>query len=145
VRLRVTTALPLLRIGFNYTLFAVLKHVVPLTGLVRWAWLPGRRASLSTGGLAVAAVSWIQRRALRGTRTDCLQAALVLYRELSRAGMDPHLVMGFARDAAGLVGHAWVEVGGAPVAETVDDVSRFTRTATFGTHGRRLDPGRRDS
>ena len=143
--LRTRTALPLFRIGFNYALFSVLKHIVPVTSLVRWAWLPGRPASLPASDLAVSAVRWIQRRAARGTPTDCLQAALVLYRELSRAGTDPHLVMGFARDAAGLVGHAWVEVGGSPVAETVDDVSRFTRTATFGTHGRRLDPGPRDA
>lgn len=139
MRRRLTTGSTLLRVGCSYAVFSVLKNVVPVASLVRWAWVPPGPAGQSTSELAIAAVNRIQRRVARGTPNDCLQAALVLYRELSRAGTDPHLVMGFAREAGVLVGHAWVEVDGTPVAETSADVSRFTRTATFGKQGRRVD------
>lgn len=139
--LRTTTVFTLLRIGFTYALFTVLKHVVPVATLVRWAWRPARPRGRVACNQAIAAVGRIQRRVARGAPNDCLQSALVLYRELSSAGTDPHLVMGFAREGAALVGHAWVEVDGVPVAETMEDVTRFTRTATFGERGRRLATG----
>mgnify|MGYP006206049395 CR=1 FL=1 len=54
------------------------------------------------------------------SRGDCLQLALVLYRELSRAGDNPVLVVGLRQDAGRTLGHAWVEVEGVPIVESVD-------------------------
>jgi hypothetical protein len=139
--LSLATTLTLLRIGTAYALFGLLKRIVPIASLARWAWVRAAPRGRTAGDLAVGAVGRIQRQLTRGAPSDCLQAALVLYRELSRAGADPRLVLGFARDSAALVGHAWVEVEGAPVGETVEDVARFSRTATFGPHGRRMVEG----
>lgn len=139
--LRLTTVLTFLRVGLAYALFTALKHVVPVATLVRWAWRPAGPRDRVACNRAIAAVGRIQRRVARGAPNDCLQSALVLYGELSSAGTDPHLVMGFAREGPALIGHAWVEVDGVPVAETIEDVTRFTRTATFGERGRRLPPG----
>jgi hypothetical protein len=138
---RLITVFVCLRVGLTYTLFSALKHVVPVATLVRWAWRPAGPRGRVACNRAIAAVGRIQRRMAGGAPNDCLQSALVRYRELSSAGADPHLVMGFSREGTALIGHAWVEVDGVPVAEAIEDVMRFTRTATFGERGRRLFPG----
>lgn len=79
---------------------------------------------------------------LSGGRGDCLQASLVVYRELSRAGREPCLVVGFARGAGQMAGHAWVEVAGEPVNESADELQRFERALAFGADGRPMTTGR---
>ncbi len=127
----------LIRLASLYVAFAAFKRTVPLPTLARIAWADPKAPLPRRPDAAVAGLTRLHRFVGIG-RGDCLQSALVLYRELSRAGADPRLVMGFARDADGVTGHAWVEVDGCPVAERVEAVQRFTRTACFGQRGRRL-------
>jgi hypothetical protein len=107
--------------------------MVPATTMARWAW---RRSSLRDQDRelrAIAAVSRL-RRTLGADRGDCLEAALVLYGELSRAGANPRLVMGFRREDERMAGHAWVEVAGAIIGETPASPP-FVPTVVIGPHG----------
>jgi hypothetical protein len=130
----VTSYLALGRIALWYGTFALLKRVVPLRTLARWAWgsARGRKTAAHTPPLAIA----LRRRA--GTRGNCLQWALVVYRELAHAGANPTLVAGVAREGTETVGHAWVEVRGRPVAEPDEETTRFLVIARFGEQGRLL-------
>jgi hypothetical protein len=72
---------------------------------------------------------------------DCLPRSLLLYRELSRAGADPSLVVGLRQADGAVEGHCWVETEGRPVAEPCDE--RFAPLWTFGHAGaifRRPEP-----
>jgi hypothetical protein len=132
---RLAAAITLARVACLYGVFAGLKRVVPVTTLVRRAWRPARSRDRRAQARAVSAVARLRRLSSGGGRTDCLESALVLYRELSSAGADPCLVMGFTREDGGVIGHAWVEVEGIPVAEPSDAVMRFVRTLSFGDRG----------
>lgn len=138
---RVVTAFTLARLVGPYATFSVLKHVVPAAVLARWAWTDGRVGHSRDGvreQRIVAAVVRL-RRLCGSDRGDCLEAGLVLYRELARLGVDPTLVMGFSRDATHVAGHAWVEVDGTVVGETSEGLQRFVPTVRFGPNGRRLE------
>ena len=119
-RRRVATAAGLARLLPWYLAFGALRHLVPLPWLARWAW----RASSGERDLEfeqkLAARVIRLRRTLEGGRGDCLQSSLVLYRELSRAGADPTLVVGFRRANGRMQGHAWVLAEGRPVGESQD-------------------------
>lgn len=169
---RVRTAMTLARLATLYLFFSVMKRAVPTSTLARWAWQEPRGARDGRAeDRAVRTVVALRRRL--GHDDDCLQAALVLYRELSRAGASPRLAVGFAHETAGLkprgyvnttrrsrrasarrvsagpkpcgyadtnvesalVGHAWVEVDGQPVAEDRAAIARHVVAARFGARG----------
>jgi hypothetical protein len=132
---RITTAANLVRLASSYAAFTVLKHIAPLQTLARLAWTAPRNGDPSRRGMSTSGVVWIGRVA-GASRGDCLQRALLLYRELSRAGDRPVLVAGLRQDGARREGHAWVEVNGVPVADALEDVNRFTRLVSFGEKGR---------
>lgn len=134
----------LARLAMAYGAAAVLVHVVPLRTLARWAWRPATAGDPGRADRIVATVIRLRRVLPAAGRGDCLPFALVLYRELSRAGHAPQLVMGFERagSGAGLEGHAWVEVDRRPVAESVDAVARYTPAAAFGPGGSLMPCGR---
>jgi hypothetical protein len=134
---RIGTAFALLRLASAYAAFALLKHVVPLRTLTRLAWTEPRAHDAHRRTRSVAGVVRIGRAA-GAHRGDCLQLALLLYRELSRCGDRPVLVAGLRQEGGRTLGHAWVEVNGVPVADAIDDVSRFTRAVCFGERGRPL-------
>ena len=136
---RGTALFDVLRLLPAYVSFGVLKHVVPLSRLARWAWSPPAGAGDDTAvdpERAVRAVTRISRR-FAVTDRDCLQRSLVLYRELSRAGARPTLVMGFAPGTSGLAGHAWVETEARGPGRSVlsEDVSAYSAAAAFGDGG----------
>jgi hypothetical protein len=134
-RRRVATAAGLARLLPWYLAFGALRHFVPLPWLARWAW----RASSGERDLEfeqkLAARVIRLRRTLERGRGDCLQSSLVLYRELSRAGADPTLVVGFRRTNGRMQGHAWVLAEGRPVGESQDALDGFAPTFGFGRHG----------
>jgi hypothetical protein len=66
---------------------------------------------------------------------DCLQRSLLLYGELAAAGLQPVLTVGLRRQDGRLLGHAWVCVNGAVVAEPELDAARFETLASFGAGG----------
>lgn len=140
LRRRARTALALARIATPYAAFAVLKRFVPAARLARWAWAPPRGEATerrAAAARALDALAALRRR--RGHASgDCLEAALVRYRELSRAGADPELVMGFEGERGRVAGHAWVEVDGAPVGEDPVDVRRYVEAVRFGARGQRV-------
>ena len=99
------------RLAPAYAAFAVLKHVVPLPTLARWAWQRQRRPrDPSVERRVISAVSRL--RHWFGAQEDCLQSSLLLYRELSALGADPQLAVGFRRLENRVEGHAWVFVDG---------------------------------
>lgn len=132
--LRVARLLP------SYLLFAVLKHVWPLAKLTRRAWREGSAAGRDpvVERRLIGDVDRIRSRLGRGR--DCLQASLLLYRELSRLGASPTLEVGFRRTTAGTEGHAWVVLDGTPLLEAHAGET-FVTTMRFGRFGALLGGG----
>jgi len=130
------TALALLRLVPAYLTFAVLKHVLALPRLARFAWRqPGEKANEDRRRRAVARVIRM-RQLVPIADGDCLQKSLLLYRELSYEGADPVLVVGFRTTGRAVQGHAWVEVEGAAVADDGHDGEPFVPAVRFGREGR---------
>lgn len=122
-----------------YLAFGILKHLVPLPWLVRWAW--HERAVTRDRDAEQRAVTDVLRlRNWLGTDRDCLQSSLLLYRELSRLGANPTLELGFRRRADHLEGHAWVTVDDRTVLRESLDQS-FAPAFRFGRGGAVLDRG----
>jgi hypothetical protein len=131
-----------LRLAPGYLALGVLKHVIPLSTLARWAWIGGSRgpADPIARQRLVRAVGRLQRWFGRGH--DCVQSSLLLYRELSRRGDDPVLCIGFRKEGRGLEGHAWVSAGGRPVMnESYQEP--FLSVIAFGTGGKLIEDARR--
>lgn len=134
---RCAAGMTVLRLGCLYLALGVLKYVLPLPVLARWSWREPRGArnpvaERQTIGWAI----WV-RRLFGRTDRDCLQRSLLLYRELSRAGADPALVVGFARTDGRVRGHAWVVADGSLVAETTREAAPFVPAFSFGRRGTR--------
>jgi hypothetical protein len=114
----------------------LLKRAVPLQRLVRLAASRRRRHRL--GPRQVVAAS----HRLYGERTeqsgDCLERSLLTYRFLGEAGLEPQLVCGLRRAETGMVGHAWVVVGGAPLEEPPEAVAHYPALLVFDATGTRL-------
>jgi len=118
-----------------YVAFGVLKRLIALQRLARWAWRPGvTPADDVAARRAVQAVTRISHR-LGSRDRDCLQRSLVLYRALSAAGVGPRLVLGFRQDGEAVRGHAWVEAGGAGRSVLPEDVSGYVEAMSFGAGG----------
>ena len=118
-----------------YLALGALKHVVPVQTLARWAWrAPTRTHDPDAVPRAVARVWRTQGLVHLGDR-DCLQRSLLLYRELSRLGADPTLMVGFRQTAQRTQGHAWVLTHGA-VAFEPDEVNTYVAAFGFGPYGR---------
>lgn len=136
---RIRTAATIARLALLYAAFLLLRRVVALERLTRWAWVaPTAPRDHAAERRLAAQVSRLSR--LVHARADCMPRSLVLYRELSRRSADPQLVVGFARRRESLVGHAWVVVDGVPVDETHELLASLTGVCTFGARGRLLDP-----
>jgi hypothetical protein len=131
----------LARLLATFSALGVLKHLVSLPTLVRWAsQAPSGRTARAADDIASDVVragafgGWPDR--------DCLQRSLLLYRELARAGWRPELVVGFERGSAGLLGHAWVRAGGRVIADGDAAVARFEPALVFGADGALRDGAR---
>ena len=132
---RFRTGLIIGRLLSAYVLLGLLKHLVPVKWLVRWAWCSpagprDREAERQFTACIIRLSQLIGRR-----DRDCLQRSLLLYRVLSGAGADPTLVMGFHRTNDRILGHAWVVVDGQAVLEPEADLRRFSVTLQFGSQG----------
>ena len=116
-----------------YVAYAFLKRIVPLPQLARMAWKSGPvTRDPEAERRAIAAVTRL--RQWFGRDADCLQASLVLYRELSRLGAAPILAVGFRGHVGGVEGHAWVSVDGRPIFNESSD-EPFMAALHFGTGG----------
>lgn len=78
-----------------------------------------RRAPRALAEEAAATSERIATR-LRVLPDTCLYRALARYAVLRRAGHPARFVMGLSPVAPEIVGHAWVELDGAPVGETLE-------------------------
>ena len=130
-----------LRLAPVYLALGVAKHLVRLDRLARWAWQPppATPAPRPDQERMVSLVLRLGAAAGQPDR-DCLQRSLLLYRELSRCGADPRLLVGFRRDAGRLVGHAWVECDGRPITTEALTAGQYDATWSFGPGGRPLAP-----
>ena len=124
-----------------YAALGILKHVVPLPVLARWAW-SGRSIDRDPAAERQVILTVCRLRSWLGRDRDCLQSSLLLYRELSRLGANPTLEVGFRRHADRTEGHAWVEVDQRIVLDGPPD-KPFVTTMRFGPAGALLP--RRDA
>lgn len=138
---RMSGAIVVARLLPIYLALAVAKHVVRIDRLARWAWRSPRPSPRAPGDEPRMVSLVLRLGAIAGRPDrDCLQRSLLLYRELSRAGADPRLFVGFRREHQRLVGHAWVECDGRPVTTEAIGREAFEATWGFGPGGRRLEP-----
>ena len=120
-----------------YAAYAILKRIVPLPQLARMAWKDGRTTRDPAAERRVI-VAVTRMRQWFGRDADCLQASLVLYRELSRLGAEPVLAVGFRGRVGGVEGHAWVSVDGETVFREPQD-QPFMTALHFGHGGVVID------
>ena len=137
-RRRLFNVAALARLALPYLTFVVLRRWVSIETLTRWAWQPPTRMRDDADEtLVVARITRLSQLITRGA--DCLPRSLLLYRELSRRGADPRLVIGFGATSRPLVGHAWVTVDGQPYGETAAALMPLTPVCVFGAWGRPID------
>jgi hypothetical protein len=123
----------------------LLKRRLPLPRLVRLMWLgerarpvtPEREARIANLARIVYRSEHVSRRG------NCLERSLVLYRYLSAAGADPHLVVGMRGGEAAVRGHAWVTVRGEPVEEPPHSLEGLAQVVSF--RGNRSRPRTRSA
>jgi hypothetical protein len=126
------------RLAPAYATFGILKHVVSIKQLARWAWSGRcRDRDPDVERRVVTAVAHL--RSWFGRDEDCLQSSLLLYRELSRLGAEPMLTVGFRRQNDHVEGHAWVSVDGHAVANGRQE-QLFTTAFQFGPGGALVSP-----
>jgi hypothetical protein len=109
-----------------YAIFAISRRLVPMPTLLTWAeGRPRRRRRAVSRAVLVGRVLRVSRLA-RARDRDCVPRSLLFYRELSRDGEAPTLMLGVRRAAAGVEGHAWVVANGAPIADAPAEIQTFT-------------------
>ncbi|MEO7331161.1 MAG: lasso peptide biosynthesis B2 protein [Minicystis sp.] len=93
-----------------------------LLGAIDARSTPAARVPLSTalGALDDAQALLSRLRLGRFVPDTCLYRSLARYSILRRAGHPARFVMGLRPSEPEILGHAWVELDGAPVGETVD-------------------------
>jgi Transglutaminase-like superfamily len=126
--------LALRMVGWRLVL-PVLKGRLSLTRLVGLMWRGERARPVTAAREArVAEIARVVFRSEHVSRQgNCLERSLVLYRYLSAAGADPHLVVGMRGNEAPVRGHAWVTVRGEPVEEPPQSLEGLARVVSF--HG----------
>lgn len=124
------------RIAWWHTAFRLLKHVTPMTTLVRLAGLrpAGPRRPLQEGRIAYL-VNRVGGLWGLGRAPTCLERSLVLYRLLSEANASPRLMIGVAAGAGAVEGHAWVVVDGRPVGDSDDVIRQYAVVTGFEADG----------
>lgn len=115
----------------------VLKHVVPLSTLVRLLAPrphrgPRRGRREKTIAVFARAAARLVRPRIEGS---CLERSLILYRHLALAGAQPRLLVGFRRDQAAVLGHVWVVVDGEPVADSPAVCAGYDVALRFDSFG----------
>jgi Transglutaminase-like superfamily len=129
------------RLAPTFLALGVLRRLVPIDRLARWAWRTPRRERDGAAREHQLVSRVVRACGLAGAPDrDCLQRSLLLYRELSRAGADPVLVMGFRRADGRLEGHAWVVSDGRPLVESDARLRGFVPALRFGRGGRLIGP-----
>ncbi len=115
-----------LRLAVERVRCAAAMRRLPLDAAV--GVMPRRRPCADPeAAAAIEAVTEFWMRRVPGTRTTCLPRALARFALLRRAGLAPALVLGVRPGANGeVVGHAWVELDGAPFGEL--EPPRYTPT-----------------
>lgn len=95
------------------------------------AWPRSRRGQARADALARRVDRWLAHgRAL--WRATCLTRTLVLYTMLRQHGYAPRLHIGTAGSAHRFRAHAWVSLGGAPVAEAEASLSHYRQLLVHG-------------
>ena len=117
----------------------LVKGRLPLPRLVRLMWAGERARRVRPEREArIADLARIVYRSEHVSRPgNCLERSLVLYRYLSAAGADPHLVVGVRGGEAAVRGHAWVTVRGEPVEEPPHSLEGLTQVVSFRGDGSR--------
>ena len=137
---RARTAATVARLLPLYFAAGVLKHVVPLPVLARWAWRKPVRSRDCREQLRLVACVVKISRTIGAADRDCLQRSLLLYRELSHLGAEPELCVDLAPLAAGagVRGHSWVAIEGKAVLDERAGLDPAGPLVRFGHGGRRL-------
>jgi Transglutaminase-like superfamily len=112
-----------------------LRRVVPVQRLARLMWATPRSRASAAEEQRIVVLAARLTRLRRGRRSNCLERSLLVYRFLSGAGADPHLVLGVGRSEGRVVGHAWITVGDAPVFESTESLDELAPVAAFGSRG----------
>jgi hypothetical protein len=111
---------------------ALLEHLTPRPGGMEERNGPGHGADFRTSlRRSVRGVRWATRLLPRNVQGDCLLRSLALYHILRKSGFPARFVSGVRRDAAGVAGHAWVELDGEVVNELREPDNRRHYAVNF--------------
>jgi Transglutaminase-like superfamily len=109
----------------------VLKRTVGVKRLA--AWLSARASRADTGETREERIRRAKDTIVNGGRLlispNCLDRSLAAYWMLRRAGAPATLVLGAKHEHGALAGHAWVEIGDAPLDPSARE---FTPIESFG-------------
>lgn len=121
----------LVRMLFWRVTLPVARRFVAAERLARFLARPRLRPSED-----VSTAVRIASRLWRSADGPCLERSLALYHELGRLGASPELVLGVAKEGDRVLGHAWVEVNGRPLLDSIDPNSQFPGIVRFRADGR---------
>jgi len=115
----------------------ILKRLLPLRALARLMWRSPRLRERDPKREAevVALVDALFRHGRLPRRHNCLERSLIMYRYLSSLNAAPALIVALNRDSQTIHGHAWVLVGGKPVAEDQQVMEGLETIVRFGPGG----------
>jgi hypothetical protein len=114
----------------------LLKRALPLQRLVQLAATPRRRHRFAPAQVVAASHRLFGARGQASS--DCLERSVLTYRFLAEAGVEPQLICGLQHAGEGVVGHAWVVLGDAPVDESPDALAGYSTLLAFDASGARI-------
>lgn len=137
----------LVRMAAWFVVLPVLIRLVSLQRLVRWLARPSRRRQRRPRReqRLIQFAAWFDRLTPKSSAGQCLNRGLLLYHMLSREQAQPRLVLGVARAATSVEGHAWVVVDGCAVGESREILSRFAPMLVFGDKGQIVGRGSKET
>lgn len=117
----------------------ILKRLLPLQTLVRFAWARPRtnrrRPERERQVMRLAHAVWSGSR-VRRRDGNCLERSIAAFRFLSRLNANPELVAGTRRAGGDMIGHVWIVVDGQPFGESREELAEYLPMIAFGAGGR---------
>lgn len=114
----------------------LLRRRVRIATLARVMWREPHARPGGTDPIRIAELARVLYRGPgRGQGDTCLERSLLAYRYLSKAGVDPQLVIGIGRPDSLMIGHAWVVVNDEPLYDSAAEVGKYSSFFSFGRGG----------
>ncbi len=119
------------RMGVTACSLPLLEHLMSLPSLVSLLDTSRRSQRKGDPDRIVELAGKILARNIGPFKPGCFRRSLILFAELRRIGWPARIVFGIREHDDALDGHAWVELDGAGLGETVDPSSIFRTVYSY--------------